>query len=95
MACVSYQILFNDDARGQRPHRRGDRLVDGPSGETAVNLLGSGDPLRDAVVQVVAEHNDHRRGGERSVVVGDVVVVGQVSLSVSDEGFSTAVLDPP
>jgi hypothetical protein len=89
---TSYVIFHNLDAGYMRIYQRGDRLADGYRG----TIRTSGDLAR-AAEAVFSRHNrDDRPDGQSapSLSVGDVVVFGEVALSVDGRGFAPVHLDP-
>jgi hypothetical protein len=86
---ITYQIYHNLDSHYMRPYQPGDRLATGhqaglPSaypGESSVALAE----------QIYAKHNrDNRPDGQAapSLSVGDVVVIGEMAMSVDRCGFA-------
>ena len=90
---LKYTNWTNLDAEFNRPYERGDRLVRGWSGELVV---AAGPPLVELAEEVFARHNrDDRPDGQLcpSMSIGDVVVFGEVALSVDRRGFVRVALD--
>jgi hypothetical protein len=85
---VIYQCWTNVDARFGLPYERGDRLVKG-----RCDVVDAADPaprLELLAEAVFTRHNrDDRPDGQLcpSMSIGDVVVFGDVSLSVDHRGF--------
>ena len=102
MSQLTYINYTNIDASFCRPYEPGDRLVKGWTG----NLPSCFEPRTDIdtveVMQRVAEvifvhHNrDDRPDGRLcpSMSIGDVIVIGEIALSVGRIGFVVVTLDP-
>jgi hypothetical protein len=96
---MEYTAFTNVDARFGRPYHVGDRLVRGYSGRVEVEASEMCDAAGVDVVaeRLFARHNrDDRRDGEMcpSMSVGDVVVIGEVAVSVASTGFKVVAIDP-
>lgn len=91
---MGYINWTNVDAGFVRPYRPGDRLVRGWSGEIDADPAR---PLIEVAEAVYSRHNfDDRPDGRLcpSMSIGDVVVFGEVALSVDACGFVPVALDP-
>ena len=108
---IAYTNYTNVDARFARPYQLGDRLVRGYSG--TIDIYG-GERIEEIAERLFARHNrDDRPDGLLcpSMSVGDVVVIGEVAVSVdtcgwcrvqpdradviSDRSWWTVVAEPP
>lgn len=90
---ITYTNYTNIDASYCRPYEPGDRLVQGWMGEVSG---AEGVDLHHIAEVVFALHNaDDRPDGQLcpSMSVGDVVVIGEVALSVDRAGFKVVQLD--
>ena len=89
-----YECWTNVDARFSRSYERGDRLVRG-----WCDVVASTDPVPRLEVlaeEVFARHNrDDRPDGQLcpSMSIGDVVMFGEVAMSVDDIGFARVDVD--
>jgi len=88
---ITYTNYTNIDASFCRPYEPGDRLVRGWTGTTDIhaNLMACAEWL-------FMKHNrDDRPDGQLcpSMSVGDVIVIGEVALSVDRSGFKVVQLD--
>jgi hypothetical protein len=93
IAQLGYVTYTNVDGGFVRPYEHGDRLVRGYPGEIDVDPAD----LAAAAEAVFVRHNrDDRPDGltAPSLSVGDVVVFGEVALSVAGVGFVRVALDP-
>jgi hypothetical protein len=92
---VIYECWTNVDARLSRTYEPGDRLVRG-----WCDVVASTDPVPRFEVlaeEVFARHNrDDRPDGQLcpSMSIGDVVVFGEVAMSVDGIGFARVDVDP-
>jgi hypothetical protein len=89
---LAYVNYPNVDAGFARPNEPGDRLVRGFAGE----VYGDPADLAAAAEVVFARHNrDDRPDGQTapSLSIGDVVVFGEVAVSVARSGFVPVELD--
>ncbi len=102
MSALTYQLLHNQTARFWRGYQAGDELVEGYRGEfpACFSIRPDIDPqaafLRLAEV-IYAKHNrDDRPDGRTapSLSIGDVVVIGEVAMTVQDVGFTFVDLTP-
>jgi hypothetical protein len=87
-----YTNYTNIDACFLRPYQPGDRLVRGWSGEIPDSI-----DCKHAAEAVFELHNrDDRPDGQMcpSMSVGDVVVVGEVALSVDQRDWKQVNIDP-
>ena len=96
---VEYTAFTNVDARFGRPYQVGDRLVRGYAGRVEVEASERREaPDLDVVAEQLFErHNrDDRPDGQLcpSMSVGDVIVIGEVAVSVASAGFRVVALDP-
>jgi hypothetical protein len=90
---LAYTIYSNVDAGYVRPYERGDRLVRGYSGTIDVDLT---EQVTGVAERLFVRHNGDDRPDALlcpSMSVGDVVVVGEVALSVAGCGFEQVVVD--
>jgi hypothetical protein len=94
---MNYTNYTNLDARFSRTYEPGDRLVKGWSDRIGAYWLSGGDDsLNDLAEIVYGIHNrDDRPDGQLcpAMSVGDVVVIGEVALSVDRAGFKIVQLD--
>ena len=92
---VVYECWTNVDARFSRTYEPGDRLVRG-----WCDVVASTDPVPRFEVlaeEVFARHNrDDRPDGQLcpSMSIGDVVMFGEVAMSVDGIGFARVDVDP-
>jgi hypothetical protein len=95
MSTHTYTNYTNIDASFCRPYEPGDRLVKGWSGEIDMIWITGG---FDEVVEVIYSlHNrDDRPDGRLcpSMSIGDVVIVGEIAVSVASIGFVRVAVDP-
>lgn len=94
---ITYTNYTNIDAAYCRPYEPGDLLVRGWMGEVDDDLVSFTSALHDLAEIIFARHNsDNRPDGQLcpSMSVGDVVVFGEVALSVDRTGFKVVQLDP-
>jgi hypothetical protein len=96
---MKYTNYTNIDAAFCRPYERGDRLVKGweeefPSCFRPVDEPGIFERIAE---KLFAKHNrDDRPDGQLcpSMSIGDVIVIGEIALSVDHDGFVVVGLDP-
>jgi hypothetical protein len=90
---LAYINYTNVDAGFVRPYERGDRLVRGHVGTIEVE---SGDNVTAIAERLFARHNRDDRPDRRlcpSMSVGDVIVIGEVVVSVAGVGFQRVDVD--
>ena len=87
---VAYTNYTNIDAGFMRPYERGDRLVRGWSGDI---VLYSPEMTAEAIYTI--HNHDDRPDGQMcpSMSVGDVVIIGEIALSVDMIGFVRVEVD--
>ena len=95
---ITYTNYTNLDARFGRPYEPGDRLVKGWTGE--IDAYASPvDPSKSTMIAaelLFGRHNrDDRPDGRMcpSMSVGDVIVFGEVAVSVASMGFVFVTVD--
>ena len=94
MSTLTYTNYTNLDARYDRPYEPGDRLVKGWSGPIEPGLVETFDDLVEVIFMI---HNrDDRPDGQMcpSMSIGDVIVVGELAVSVASIGFVRVAVDP-
>jgi hypothetical protein len=91
---LPYVNFTNVDAGFRRPYEPGDRLVRGHRGTVDVD----GAELVERVAERIFERHNHddRPDGQLcpSMSIGDVVVIGEVAVSVDRVGWRRVQLDP-
>jgi hypothetical protein len=91
---MKYTILHNIDAHWSRPYRQGDRLVKGYQGTIPTTVGWSSAQHAEPVFMI---HNrDDRPDGQSapSLSVGDVVILGEVAVTVASFGWEDTTVDP-
>ena len=98
MSTLTYTNYTNIDASFCRPYEPGDRLVKGWSEAFPACFRARHRLASTIVVEVIfAKHNrDDRPDGRLcpSMSVGDVIVIGEIALSVASIGFVRVAVDP-
>jgi hypothetical protein len=93
MVTLGYRLYHNYSGAFRRPYRRGDVLIEGWCGDIEVDAGKLADQVRDpgSLAEIVfGRHNRDDRPDGRfapSLSVGDVVVVGEVAVSVDRFGW--------
>ena len=90
---LAYTSYTNVDAGFLRPYERGDRLVRGYTGVVDVD---EADDVGAVAERLFARHNrDDRPDGQLcpAMSVGDVIVIGEVAVSVAGVGFQLVDVD--
>jgi hypothetical protein len=90
---LAYTNYTNVDAGFVRPYERGDRLVRGHVGTIEVE---SGDGVTAIAERLFARHNRDDRPDRQlcpSMSVGDVIVIGEIAVSVAGVGFQQVDVD--
>ena len=93
----TYTNYTNLDSHYDRPYEPGDRLVRGWTGIVDQRDVSFANGLREIAEDIFARHNmDNRPDGQMcpSMSVGDVIVIGEVAMSVARTGFEVVNLDP-
>lgn len=99
---MHYQLFHNQTSHFWRPYEPGDELVAGYRGEfppcfSIREDLDSQEALLRLAEVIFAKHNrDDRPDGRTapSLSVGDVVVIGEVAMTVDRIGFKLVTLSP-
>ena len=100
MTTVAYTNYTNIDAGFFRPYEPGDRLVRGWTGTVEVarghRITGDGSLMAAAEVLFARHNRDDRPDGQMcpSMSIGDVILFGEVGLSVDHIGFVVVRVDP-
>jgi hypothetical protein len=99
---MTYQLYHNQSSRFSRGYEAGDELVEGHRGQfpACFSIRPDLDPqealLRLAEVIFTKHNRDDRPDGRTapSLSVGDVVVIGEVAMTVESIGFTFVTLSP-
>ena len=94
MGAMAYQCWTNLDAGYARPYEPGDRLVKGWGGTLEPGVATSVETMAETVF--VRHKSDDRPDGQScpSMSIGDVVMFGEVALSVDRVGFRAVRVAP-
>ena len=94
---IGYTNYTNLDSRYMRPYETGDRLVRGWSGELPTTVGATTPERMQSLAEIIFTiHNrDDRPDGQLcpSMSIGDVVIIGEVAMTVDVCGFEVVHID--